>query len=94
MMFVGNVQIMENPESRSLCTLIWFASVNCIDSTLRYPFYFSSNSGRVFLGVIKDGKSGLFGRGRAVEENKLIGEVVKSASEIVDNISNDKSDFS
>ena len=80
MVFVGNVQIMKNPESRSLCTLIWFASVNCIYSTLRYPFYFSSNSSRVFLGVIKDGKSRVFGRRCAVEENKLIGEVVKSTS--------------
>ena len=93
MVLVGNVQIVENPESRALSTLIRFASVNCIYSTLRYPFYFPSKSACVFLGVIKDGESGLLGWGRAVEENKLIGEVVKGASEIVDNVSNNKSDF-
>ena len=93
MVLVGNVQIVENPESCALPTLIRFGRVNCIYGTLRHALYFFSKSGFVFHGVIKDGESGLLGRDRAVDENKLIGEVVKGASEIVNNVPGDKSDF-
>lgn len=92
MVLIGNVQFVENP--KHVCsTLIRVGSVNCIYSTLRHALYSSMSLGMVFRGTIPDGEGGLLGMGRTGGVNELIGEMVKGTSEVVNNISGNKSDF-
>ena len=93
MVLVGYVEIVKHPESCAFSTLIRFSSVNRIYSTLRHAFYSSGSLGFVFCGTIPDWISGLLGGGRTVDVNELVGKVVKGASEVVDNVSGDKSNF-
>lgn len=93
MVLVGNVQIMENPESRALPASIRFGSVNGIYGALRHALYSSMTLGMVFRGKLPDGEAGLPVRRPAVDENELVGEVVKGGSKIVNHIPGDKSDF-
>ena len=93
MVLVGYIEIVKHPESCAFSTLIRFSSVNRIYRTLRHALYSSSSLGFVFRGTVPDWVSGLLGRNRTVDVNELVGKVVKSASEVVDNVSGDKSNF-
>src|SRR5215213_9681782 len=93
MVLVGYVEIVKHPESCAFSTLIRFGSVNRIYGTLRHALYSSGSLGFVFCGTIPDRISGLLGRVRTVDVNELVGKVVKGASEVVDNVSGNKSHF-
>ncbi len=102
MVLVGNVQSMEHPESHTLPTLVRFGCVNCIYSRLRHALYASMTLGFVFRGKLPDGKTDLtrFFDGKdesalgATNLNQLPREMVKGASEVVDNVASNKSEIS
>lgn len=92
MVLVGNVELMETPE-RIIPALIRLSTPDCIYSGLRHAHYLSLMSGIVERGGISNRECGLRGRSSAVDQNKLIGEMVKAGSEIVDYVARDDSDF-
>jgi hypothetical protein len=93
MVLVGNIKAVEHPE-RIIPTLVRFGSVNRIYGTLRHTLYVSVVSGLVFRGLVEDGEAGLIPRSLAVGEHELPSEVVERASEVVDYVSGNQSEFS
>ena len=93
MMLVGNIQIVENPESCALSTLIRFGGINHVNGALRHTLYSSSSLSSVFRFAIPDRKSSLFRMGRTVDVNKLIRKMVEGTSEIMNHISCQQPDF-
>jgi hypothetical protein len=89
---VGNVQFVESPE-HVVSTSVRLGSVNGIYSTLRHALYSSMSLGMVFRGKLPDRESGLLVGRSTIDENELVGEMVKGTSEIVDSVPSDKSDF-
>jgi hypothetical protein len=91
-MLVDNIQFMELPE-RVLPSFVWFDRIDSFYRFLPHQLYFSLFSSFIFLGAIEDGERG--GRGRKVSctFDKLPCQMVKSTSQVVDNIPADQGDF-
>jgi hypothetical protein len=93
MVLVSNVRIVDGPEILALSTLVRFGSANRIYGTLRHALYSSIPLGIVFRGTLTDRESGIPGVGPAIGGNELVGQVVKSASEVVNHVSSDEPDI-
>jgi hypothetical protein len=97
---VGNVEIMNSPE-HVISTLVRVGNVNRIYSTLSHALYSSMTLGLVFRGFLPERESDLPPRSLresdaalgASDFNQLPNEMVKGTSEIVNNVSGNKSEF-
>ncbi|HEY4905048.1 MAG TPA: hypothetical protein VIH89_16355 [Candidatus Sulfotelmatobacter sp.] len=91
---VDVVQLVESPE-RVVSSLVWFDCVDSVYSILPHSLYFSSSSGFIFRGIIKDRKVNVPGIANSPSANheELISQVVESTSEIVENVPGDHGDF-
>ena len=91
-MFVGNIHCVDEPEKVAAPSTVRLGSVNGILGALRHQLYFSMTTGYVTRSVVKDREFGTTVRGFFVDENKLIGEVIKGTSEVMRNVPSDESD--
>ena len=84
-MFVRDVELMEPVES--VCSsAVWLGLVDSVYGRLRHSLYFSNVHSFVFIGSVEDRETGLRRGHTAVGDHKLIGQVVQSAPQIVNNI--------
>lgn len=98
---VGNVQIVDSPE-KLVSTLVRVGSVNGIYSTLSHALYSSMTLGLVLRGALPNRESDLLPLSLRESEttlgasdfNQLPSEMFKSASEVMNNVSGNESDFS
>ncbi len=90
-MLVHNVEIMKTPEV-VIPSLVWFGRVDEVYRGAAHSLYHSRASGFVFLDIIKDRVSRRLGWRPSACENKLVGEMVKDGSQVVDRVSEDGDD--
>lgn len=85
---VDVVKFVEQPE-RVVPTFVWFDRVDYVYSILPHALYFSSASGFVYRGTVKNRercpKRGIF----ASNQDQLMGQVVQRTSEIVQSVAGD-----
>jgi hypothetical protein len=89
---VDNVQLMKSPEV-FISSLVWFGLVDEVYRSAAHSLYFSRAMGFVFLDVIKDRITRIPVGRCPVCENQLIGEMVKAAPQIVDDVADGGGDF-
>jgi hypothetical protein len=92
LMLVGNVQFVEYPEEVSLPSLVRFGAPNQVLRGLPHSLYLSSKRGFVNTVSFGDGEHGLFANTITRDLDKLTGEMVKGASEVVDDVSGSEGD--
>ena len=85
---VDAVQFVETPQCK-IPAPVWFDRVDGVYSRLPHSLYFSRAFGLVFRGVFADRKTGRSIWRATCGQNKLQGEMIKSASEIVDGVTGD-----
>jgi hypothetical protein len=93
-MLIGNVQLAEYPQIVALPSLVRFGIPNLIFSTLRHAVYLSSAHGYTVRGVSEDWELSEPIRRPATRDDKLIGEMIESAPQVVQSVANDKRDVS
>jgi hypothetical protein len=91
---VDVIKLMDSPE-RAIPSSVWFERINCLERLRKHSLYLSSLFGFVFLESLSDRKfdSSEFLRGKRDNRStlhsdcdKLLCEVVKSGSEVVNDI--------
>lgn len=85
-MLVGNVQFVEHPKIVSLPVFVGFGPLDFTLGRLRHSL--DSSSKRVFInfGALKDRKTGLIRDGLVLSEHELTGQMIQSASQVVNGI--------